>query len=95
MQAEALPNQEMFIGGSWVPSHSGRNYPVFNPATGQVLAHVPKGDSEDVRAAVDAAEKAFQNPEWRSMDPRKEGGSSSKWRRLSERGYPSSPGSRR
>lgn len=56
-----------------MPSHSGRNYPIFNPATGQVLAHVPKGDAEDVRAAVDAAEKAFQNPEWRSMDPSKRG----------------------
>jgi aldehyde dehydrogenase (NAD+) len=73
MQTEALPNHEMFIGGSWVASHSGRNYPLFNPATGQVLAHVPKGDSEDVRAAVDAAEKAFQNPEWRFMDPSKRG----------------------
>jgi len=73
LQAETLPNHEMFIGGGWVPSHSGRNYPLFNPATGQVLTHVPKGDPEDVRAAVDAAEKAFENPEWRSIDPSKRG----------------------
>ncbi len=73
MQAEALPDQQMFIGGAWVPSHSGRNYPVFNPATGQVLAHVPKGDAEDVGAAVGAAEKAFEDPEWRLMDPSKRG----------------------
>ncbi len=63
----------MFIGGSWVPSHSGRNYPVFNPAVGQVLAHVPKGDVEDVKLAVDAAKKAFEDPAWRSMDPSKRG----------------------
>lgn len=54
-------------------SHSGRNYPVFNPAVGQVLAHVPKGDVEDVNSAVDAAKKAFEDPAWRSMDPSKRG----------------------
>ncbi len=73
MQAEALPDQQMFIGGAWVPSHSGRSYPVFNPATGQVLVHVPKGDAEDVRAAVEAAEKAFEDREWSRMDPSKRG----------------------
>ncbi len=73
MQAEAVPNYEMFIGGAWVNSHSGRSYPVFNPAKGQVLAHVPKGDSEDVRAAVDAAKMAFDDPAWRSTDPSKRG----------------------
>ncbi|HUH82696.1 MAG TPA: aldehyde dehydrogenase family protein [Nitrososphaerales archaeon] len=73
MQAESVPDYQMFVGGAWIPSHSGRNYPVFNPARGQVLAHVPKGDAEDVGAAVDAAKKAFQDPAWRSMDPSKRG----------------------
>ncbi len=73
MQAETVPSYRMFVGGAWVDSHSGRNYPVFNPATGQVLAHVPKGDPEDVRAAVDAAKKAFADPNWRLMDPSKRG----------------------
>jgi acyl-CoA reductase-like NAD-dependent aldehyde dehydrogenase len=31
------------------------------------------GDAEDVRAAVDAAKTAFENPEWRDMDPSKRG----------------------
>ncbi len=73
MQTEVLPDHQMFIGGAWVGSHSGRNYPLVNPATGQVLAHVPKGDAEDVSAAVDAAERAFEDPEWRDMDPSKRG----------------------
>jgi aldehyde dehydrogenase (NAD+) len=63
----------MFIGGAWVHSHSGRSYPVFNPAVGQVMAHVPKGDAEDVSAAVDAARRAFEDPAWRSIDPSKRG----------------------
>ncbi len=73
MQADTIAKLEMFIGGAWVPSHSGRNYPVFNPAAGQVLTHVPKGDAEDVRAAVDAAERAFAGGEWGKMDPSKRG----------------------
>lgn len=73
MQTEAVPVYEMFIGGAWVPSHSGRDYPVFNPATGAVFAHVPKGDADDVKAAVDAAKKTFEGPAWRSMDPSKRG----------------------
>ena len=63
----------MFIGGAWVASHSGKDYAVFNPATGQALAHVPKGDGEDVRAAVDSEKKAFEGPAWRRMDPSKRG----------------------
>jgi aldehyde dehydrogenase (NAD+) len=73
LQAETVPNYEMFIGGAWIASHSGRRYPVFNPAKGQVLAHVPKGDAEDVMAAVDAAREAFEDPAWRGMDPSKRG----------------------
>jgi acyl-CoA reductase-like NAD-dependent aldehyde dehydrogenase len=63
----------MFIDGAWVPSHSGRYYPVFNPARGQVLAHVPKGDAEDVVTAVGAAKLAFEDVAWRRMDPSKRG----------------------
>ena len=73
MQAESVPTHRMFIGGTWVKSHSGRDYPVLNPAIGQVLAQVPKGDAEDVKAAVDAAKRAFEDPAWRSMDPSKRG----------------------
>ncbi len=73
MQAESVPTYQMFVNGSWKQSHSGRNYPVFNPASGQVLAHVPKGDIEDAKEAVDAAKKAFGDPSWRGIDPSKRG----------------------
>jgi aldehyde dehydrogenase (NAD+) len=63
----------MFIGGKWLPSHSGRTYEVFNPASGQVIAELPKGDAGDVRMAVEAAKKAFEDPAWRSIDPSKRG----------------------
>ena len=73
MQAEAVPPYKMFVDGSWVDSHSERDYPVFNPATGQVLARVPSGDIEDVNSAVDSAKDAFEDPGWRLLDPSKRG----------------------
>jgi phenylacetaldehyde dehydrogenase len=50
------------IGDSWVPSASGRTFPVINPATGSVLAHVALGDRTDVDAAVAAARRALNGP---------------------------------
>jgi len=73
LQAETVPNYQMFIGGRWVASHSGGQYAVFNPARGSVLARVPRGDAEDVGAAVDAAKRAFEDQGWRKMDPSKRG----------------------
>ena len=52
MQTEAVPTYEMFIGGAWVGSHSGRNYPVFNPATGQQTAVVDLATPEEVDTVV-------------------------------------------
>jgi malonate-semialdehyde dehydrogenase (acetylating)/methylmalonate-semialdehyde dehydrogenase len=37
--------------------------PVFNPATGEEIARVPRGGAKEVEAAVEAAKKAF--PAWR------------------------------
>lgn len=50
-----------FIGGQWVPSSSGRTEPVYNPATEEVLAHVPISSREELDEAVAAAKKAFQS----------------------------------
>ncbi|MBW4439176.1 MAG: CoA-acylating methylmalonate-semialdehyde dehydrogenase [Pleurocapsa minor GSE-CHR-MK-17-07R] len=53
-----------YIGGEWVESTSDKVTPVVNPATCDVLAHVPEGTLEDVDKTVKAAEAAY--PEWRS-----------------------------
>lgn len=45
----------MYIDGEWVPSESGETFNVFSPATGELLAKVPKGGAEDVKKAVDSA----------------------------------------
>lgn len=60
---------QMFINNEWVDSASGRMLASVNPATGEVWAEVPEGDSEDVDRAVAAARKAFEEGPWRKMAP--------------------------
>ncbi|MFQ5575654.1 MAG: aldehyde dehydrogenase family protein [Anaerolineae bacterium] len=60
---------KMFINGEWVNALSGNTYPVENPANGQTIDTVPLGDAADARAAVDAAEAAFEG--WAATAPDK------------------------
>lgn len=53
---------KMFINGEPADSVTGQTYEVRNPANGDLVDTVPKGNEEDVRKAVDAAEAAFA--EW-------------------------------
>jgi 1-pyrroline dehydrogenase len=57
-----------FIGGKWVPAHSGRTDQVVNPATGEVIDEVPSSDAADIDDAVGAADDAFEA--WSSTTPR-------------------------
>jgi len=59
------PEEGLWIDGERVPARSGRNVPVVNPATGEVLARVAEGGAEDVDAAVGAAQRSFEQGEWR------------------------------
>src|SRR5438046_3753823 len=59
----------MFIGGEWTPGAGGEAQEVINPATGKVIAHVPKGSQQDVDRAVAAARKAFDGG-WSDSTPR-------------------------
>jgi len=59
--------RKMLINGNWVNSISGKTFPTYNPATGEVLAHVAEGDREDIEQAVKAARRAFDHGPWRRM----------------------------
>jgi len=65
------------IGGRWVGACGGQTIDVINPATGQVLGRVPRGDSADVNLAVAAAQQAF--PAWRDTDATARGALLSRW----------------
>jgi phenylacetaldehyde dehydrogenase len=58
--------RKMLINGQWVNSISGKTFPTYNPATGEVLAQVAEGDREDIDQAVKAARKAFDHGPWRN-----------------------------
>src|SRR2546425_9126326 len=64
-----LRRHEMFIGGEWTPGTGGDVQEIVNPATGKVIAHVPKGTDKDVDRAVEAARKAFDGG-WSDSTPR-------------------------
>jgi betaine-aldehyde dehydrogenase len=57
----------MLIGGGRRRARSGETFDAIDPATGETIARVPKGDAEDVADAVAAAEAAL--PAWRAASP--------------------------
>lgn len=61
-ETQLLPN---YIDGAWQRSASEAHVDVTNPATGDVLAAAPLTPAEEVDAAVEAADKAFQT--WRRV----------------------------
>jgi phenylacetaldehyde dehydrogenase len=57
----------MLINGKWVEAVSGKTFPTYNPATGEVLARVAEGDKEDIDRAVKAARAAFETGPWSKL----------------------------
>lgn len=60
----------MLINGELVQSTSGEFFETRNPATGEVIAYVPKGTKDDVDKAVAAARTAFETS-WAKTSPSK------------------------
>jgi len=54
----------LFIGGRWIGSDSDDLIAVLDPATEEVIAHVPSANSADVAAAVGTARSAFDDGPW-------------------------------
>jgi len=65
--------RQMLINGKWVAAASGKTFPTYNPATGEVLAHIAEGDKEDIDRAVAAARAAFDTGPWSKMTPAERG----------------------
>ena len=51
---------DMFIDGQWVAAKSGATQPVTNPATGEIVDHVPTGNADDADLAIQSAHRAFE-----------------------------------
>jgi len=59
---------ELFVDGAWRQAASGATFPVENPATHEIIAHVADGGPEDAAAAIEAAGKA--QAAWGKSTPR-------------------------
>ncbi|MDN5698440.1 MAG: aldehyde dehydrogenase family protein, partial [Rubrobacter sp.] len=67
-------SRRMLIDGEWVESASGQTFETYNPSTGEVLAEVAMGTTEDVERAVRAARRAFEHGSpWRKLTPSERG----------------------
>ena len=67
--AFASAKQQMLIDGKFVSAASGKTFPIFNPATGDVICEVPEAELADVDLAVHAARRAFDAGPWATMAP--------------------------
>jgi len=61
--APDLVRRQAYVAGRWVDADSGATFPVLNPATGDVVAEVPRMGADETRRAIAAAEEAL--PAWK------------------------------
>ena len=66
-------SKQNFIDGKWIAAAGGETFPVFNPATGEVIANCAAGETEDINRAVASARCAFEAGPWRRMTPSERG----------------------
>ena len=74
----ALLKAGHYIDGQWITG--GATYPVRNPATGAVIADVPRGGAEETDAAIAAAERAL--PAWRALTAKERSARIRRWGEL-------------
>jgi phenylacetaldehyde dehydrogenase len=61
--------KHMFIGGEWTAGAEGDTLDVTEPSTGGVITRIPRGTTEDLDRAVDAARRQFDGGPWRQLKP--------------------------
>ena len=54
----SLLREQAFIDGEWCDGDSGATFEVTDPATGEVLARVPRMGAAETRRAIEAAQRA-------------------------------------
>lgn len=75
-----MESHKILINGEWIESNSNETFSSLNPATEESLGNFQKGNREDVKAAIDAAEDAFEK--WSSYPAPKRGESLFKFYQL-------------
>jgi succinate-semialdehyde dehydrogenase/glutarate-semialdehyde dehydrogenase len=75
-----LLQTKAFLAGTWEDADNGATFEVRNPATGGVLAQVPKMGADETRRAIEAANAAW--PAWRAQTAKTRAAILRKWYEL-------------
>ena len=59
LQDPSLLKQANLINGHWVAARNGATLPVHNPATGELIAHIPDVGADQTREAIESAQAAY------------------------------------
>lgn len=62
--ASDLLRTRAYVDGEWIESADGATFPVFNPATGETIADVPRLGALETSRAIEAAARAL--PTWKA-----------------------------
>lgn len=62
---------KLYIDGKFVPSSEGKTFTSLSSSTGESIATCHLPSVKDIDAAVEAADRAFHNQQWRTMDGKK------------------------
>lgn len=65
LQDPSLFRQQCYINGVWCDADQGQTIAVNNPATGEIIGHVPRMGTDETRRAINAAQVAFNS--WRKL----------------------------
>src|SRR5438270_13217101 len=63
----------MHINGGWGASKSSTPFPVYDPASEEIIAQVPDANADDVNRAVAAAKAAFEEGPWATTTAQERG----------------------
>ena len=58
---------QLLIDGKWVGSSNRETIPVFNPATEEVISHLPIANESDLSNALNSSKKGFEI--WKKWSP--------------------------
>jgi succinate-semialdehyde dehydrogenase/glutarate-semialdehyde dehydrogenase len=73
----SLLRQQCYINGQWRNADNGQTVAIANPATHEVIGHVPVMGSAETLAAIDAAQAAL--PAWRALTAKDRGQKLRRW----------------
>ncbi|QEL66309.1 succinate semialdehyde dehydrogenase [NAD(P)+] [Oryzomicrobium terrae] len=77
LQDSHLLQQLAYVDGQWISADDEATFPVTNPASGTVLARVPRCGSAETQRAIAAAEAAW--PAWRARTAKERGQILRRW----------------